>query len=51
MDTKIILIYCVCSDFIKGVNHLGHASRQIMETARITITSSRIFFQTMRRSA
>lgn len=36
MDIKIILIYCVCSDFLKSLQHFKHHSQQMSDDEVVT---------------
>lgn len=45
MDTKIILIYCICSDFLKRTNHISHDAQRMSDDEVLTIAIvSAMFF-------
>jgi hypothetical protein len=46
IDTKIILIYCICSDFLRKVQTLENSSFQISESEVLTLAIvAAMFFQ------
>lgn len=46
MDTKIILIYCICSDFLKSLGHTNHDAVQMSDDEVLTfaIVSAMFFY-------
>ena len=46
MDIKIVLIYCVCSDFLKSMQHFNHSFSKMSDDEVITfgIVSAMFFY-------
>lgn len=52
MDTKIVLIYCLCSDFLKKMGHINHQSEKMADEEVLTfaIVSAMFFYGSHEKS-